>query len=642
MPLKIRCPHCFRVLVAADETAGQTKLCPACGQMFNVPIPPRIVREPAAAPADTAPRCPRCHREVAPAATHCPRCHTDLATGKRLPLRQRLRLFSWVFWLLVGGAGVAGIVLVLVVIQLARIYTQPATTPFAPTPPRALPTADLAQRLLSAADDAQRAAALAGLGGVELRAASDVARALATSLDSNTSNPALRWNQIAAIELLARAGHASPQALAEGLDALYRCSVRPELRPAALRARAILGDMTVAEELADLWLDVLQRLCLFMRVTRVGHSAEQPASRLALQQVAADQARCADGLRALLANPDCRVLEYLVSAYWSSWQWLGQGRGDRLADELFDLARPGDQRLEFHPEDVRQPRDLLKAIATQAAPATRAAAGLILEQRGPQYKTLCRTIAETLGGLLGDCDAADQQRLTWAIGQLRGKLFAGVARTDPREVSADEIAAAMRWATPRAPATLRSSYPEPPVLTRRIVTVARQLERDLLAEMQQGWDQVGPALERWQAAGLGCTPRIAAQINPGQRRPNYPALAAAFAIIAQANEQALRPQLELWHEATDQPAWLRALAYTVLGSLDAQRGDWPSKWPVGLDLGDTRLFDAGRPGWDIFGRVLIAGGPAMLERLRNARATALSPETTARLLEAAHAAAPPS
>jgi len=37
---------------------------------------------------------------------------------------------------------------------------------------------------------------------------------------------------------------------------------------------------------------------------------------------------------------------------------------------------------------------------------------------------------------------------------------------------------------------------------------------------------------------------------------------------------------------------------------------------AGLDLGDPAVLDSGRPGWEHFGRVLPARGPAMSRRLR--------------------------
>ena len=87
MPLRIRCPHCHKTLLAEDETVGQRKLCPACGEVIDVPLP---VEEVAEGPADVGTKCPRCGAGVAPGTSACRKCHTNIVTGQRLPLPQRL------------------------------------------------------------------------------------------------------------------------------------------------------------------------------------------------------------------------------------------------------------------------------------------------------------------------------------------------------------------------------------------------------------------------------------------------------------------------------------------------------------------------------------------------------------------------
>jgi phage FluMu protein Com len=645
MPLKIRCPHCHRVLIAEDQTAGQQKLCPACGQVFNVPLPssmPVLTRP--AAPSTPARTCPHCRTEVGPTASYCHKCHADLSTGKRLPLGRRLRLLSWRFWT-AAGLGLAGVGLAAFAgVQFYLIRSQPAKTTFVPTQPRDFPAAELAEQLLRARSPGDRQTALEHLGGVELRATPAVAAALAASLGQQVTDPQARWNRVAAIDLLARHGKTHPQLVPQWLDLLARCQQDRSLYVPALRARAVLGDAGVLEEVTNAWLTRLERLLLLSRVVRASQSEGQPGVSLLFRQFDRELVRCAEGLRALAQDENSPVFQRLAGIYWDSWDWLGQGRGDRLADEVFNLARPADRTLEFRAEDVRGPREVLRRVAETGSPAVRAAAGLILEQRGPQYKTVCRGIAEELAKLLPDSTAADQQRLTWAITRLRGKLFGVTARADPLEVTEEEIAAAQEWANPGVRPTLKLPYRQPPLLTYRAVTAARLIERDLLNEMRRGWPAARAVVDGWLAAGLGCTPRIHELLNPGQRHPNYPALAAALILTAEYDEQSLRPQLELWREATDQPAWVRALAYTVLGSLDTRRGRWDSGWPLGLELGDPSVLDSGQPGWEDFGRVLATGGQPMRDRLANWKPAPLPAEVQAKLLEAAERAtggAPP-
>lgn len=638
MPLKIRCPHCLRVLVAADETAGQTKLCPACGQNFNVPLPSELMAQKPAAAQSNVPTCPRCHAEVAPTAVWCHQCHTNLATGKRLPLRQRLRFLTWRFWTIAGASVAVGVLVLFAVLHMVRIQRQPPPAPFVPTAPKEIAGAELAAQLFAARTSADREAALCALSGVEQRAAPAVADALAAALDKYTDAPQARANVRAALDLLVRTRDAHLSARADWLALLERCQQQGGLRATALRARAQLGDERVAADLADLWLSELQRSLLLARVAGAARSNDEPGTRLGLRQATTDLSRTTAGLRILAQNEPLGVFERLLASYWESWSWLGQQRGERLADAIFDLARPAQQSLNFDPRDVRQPRDILKRIGASAAAPVRAAAGLVLEQRGPQYRSACHTIAESLAQLLPTCDPHDQQRLTWAIARLRGKLFGEAGRADPLDVTPAEIAAAAEWGQPGSKPTLKGPYPAAPVLKWRAVPATRLLERDLLAQLHGGWPAARRTLDDWLAAELGCTPRIAALVSPGQRDPDYPAVTMALVIAATSNAQALRPQLELWHEATEQPAWLRALAYTVLGSLDARTGKWTSGWPAGLDPGDVTTLDSGDPGWEPFGRVLVAGGPGMLERAADFKPAPLPTRLRDRLLAAAKAA----
>lgn len=603
--------------------------------MFSVPLPRSVAEEPHISIVATLPTCPRCGTEVTATATYCHKCHTDLTTGRRLPLKQRLRLLSWRSRV-IAGVGLAAVLLAaFFAVQLYRIRSRPAGEGFSATSPREIAAEELARKLLSANNPAERLAALDALRGLEARAASALVAALGASLTETTPGPQAANNRIAAIDLLARSGEAHASAVPQWLELLERCQKDPALSEAAIRARALLGDSRVANELGDIWFDHLQRELAFSRIMRVAGSADQPAASFVLRHAAADVKRAAEGLRALARNEQTPVFEHLAEAYWQSWAWLGQARGDRLAEAVFELAKPAGQTLASKSGDAQQPGDVLKRVAERGSPAARAAVGLILEPRGPQYKTLCQNIAGTLANLLPDCAPVDQQRLTWAIARLRGKLFGNESRNDPREVTAEELRAALEWAHPGTPAVLKGPFSEPPLLAYRVTTAARQLERDLLRELERGWPATNAVLVQWRTAELGCTPRVWALLDPGRRRPDYAGLTAAMIIVAETQEQSARPLLELWREASDRPAWVRALAYTVLGSLDGQRGRWDSGWPAGLDLGNTAVLDAGQPGWEHFGRVLAAGGPAMLRRLREFKPNPLSTAAQTTLQEAA-------
>ena len=517
MPLKIRCPHCRRVLLAEDKAAGKQKTCPSCNRPLSVPLPRDAIGS--AADADSlVRRCPRCKTEVAPNSLYCHKCHTDLATGKRLPLGHRLRLTSWrfrataVFALALFGllAGTA--------IRVYLIRSRPPSATYNPTEPTPIPAVELANQLLAAKDSTERLAAMESLRGIELRAAPAVADALAASLEQ-PDDPQRRWNRIAAIDLLARNAESHLQVVPAWLKLLERCGNDAGLRDAAWRARAILGDAGVLDELAERWLDNLRRVIFLSRIGELSSTDGLAGADLMEQTARTELKRCADGLRRLARDENNPVFERLTAAYWDSWNWLGQGRGDAFARALFDLAQPPEGSLEFKPQDVHGPRDAMNRVAQRGSPAARAAAGLVLKELMPQYTALCGQVSDILGGLLPDSDALDQQRLTWAIARLRGKLFGSIPPDGPLDVGGAEIAAAQQWLRPGVPPRLHEAYVAPPVLVYRAVMAERQLERDLLMDFQGDWTSAGMALDRWLAADLGCTPRVRELLSPGQRRP---------------------------------------------------------------------------------------------------------------------------
>jgi len=637
MPFRIRCPHCHRVLIADTDTAGQEKLCPACSQRFHVPLPHQTIARTPDRPASEPPIiCPRCGTEAAPTAAFCHKCHTDLKTGRRLPLKRRLRLFSWRFWTVGTFSVVVVALLVFVGVRLYLIRSQTAASTYRPLRPEAVPADEFASQLLAAKDAEERRSALAAMSGVELRVAPAVARALADSLGQGAAGAEVQRSRMAAMDLLVRQAEEHADQVPQWLRLFERCQEQKALYAAALRGRALLGDAGALDPLSDLWLARLQRFLTLSRVVAVSRTETSPGAKLILRRARADLERCEDGLRALTENEANPVFQRLAEVYWTSWQWLGQETGDKFARRLFSLARPAGQSLEFRPEDdVRRSRDRLRRVAEQGTPAARAAAGMILETCVPQYKRRSREIAGALAELLPECEALDQQRITWTVGRLRGMLFSTTSRRTPLDVTAAEIEAAQRWVFPDRRPALKPPYAMPPALSYRAVTAEHLLERDLLGGLRSGWSAAEVAMDQWITAGLGCSVGLREMLNPGSRQPDYPALAAAMVIAAANSEQSVRPQLELWVEAVDQPAWVRALAYTVLGSFDARQGEWTSGWPGGLDLGDAGVLDAGHPGWSHFGRILVAGGERMTRRLNTFGPAPAPPGARARLLDAA-------
>jgi len=639
MSLKIRCPHCRRVLLVEDEKAGRQTHCPACKRTIAVPMP---VRE-APSPVDVALHCPRCERAIAPGTSYCAHCATDLASGKRLPLGRRLRLVSLRTWT-VSAVGLVGLGLLAFV--GINVYRDVAETPdrppqrAGPAQQRAASSAEAAQRLLVAETPKERLAAVDALMQVGSEALSAVAAALESSL-GDAADPQKKRNQRAALELLARSGDTRWRAVME------QCRRHEALREDALYGSAMLGDVDVLEDLTALWLRELRRRVFLASVARRAPGSVEGAAQAALSRASARTERFSKALRHLRRDHDVRVLGRLGEAYWETWSWLGQSRDQAVALELFDIAKPAAATdSEEITEHIRAARRALERVSQEGAPAARATAGLVLAQCAPQYESVRTRIIATLATILPECEPREQQRLTWALAKLTGLTFGEVnADDEPADVGRDDVRAVLKWArdsetaTPGSYKTPSAAYPQRPILVRRVVTPQRQLERDLLRGFQGGWASVDDALDRWWAAGLSCTPRVLERLDPGQRRPNYAALAAAMIIVAECNEQTARERLELWRQATDQPGWVRELAYMVLGCLDARCGQWKSGWPANLNPDVLSALDRGRPGWQHFGRILAAGGPAMRARLERVRPASLPGRLRAKLLAAAEQAA---
>lgn len=630
MPLKIRCPHCKRTLVAEDDTAGQGKRCPACGMGFTVPIP--VCESPQH--VEVAGKCPKCRADMAPGTEYCPHCYYDPAAGKRLPLRRRLQFVSVRAWT-VTGLGV--VVLVALIFSGVRIYEgrirrgeYPASAPAVARKPIAVGSKWVKQLLEaeSAADRTRAFEALLSLGSAALP---ELARGVEES--ARVGGGQQTRNRAAAVELFARGGEE------HWLPLLKKLQNEEGLRETVLVARALLGDDEVAEELSSLWLTALRRQMFLTRVAELSPGRQAHAIQASERRAAE---RLAEPLRGLAERSDATVIDDVLATYWESWSWLGQERGEVFAVEVFELAKPPRRKdLEFKFR-VRAARGALDRASQRGSPSARAAAAMVLTQCAPQYKSLRQRMIATLVSILPKSKPAAQQRIAWTLARHAGRSFDGLsAENSPEDFSRPAVRDALDWARTSAiaePDSLkipRKAYPAPPKLIRRVVTPRRQLERDLLQELGVGWGAVCAMLDRWMDAELGCTPQVEGLLDPGQRDPDYPALAAAMIIAAESNAQHLRPQLDLWSEASDQPAWVRGFAYSVLGVLDARRGRWTSGWPAELD---ERMI--GRPGrnspdWDLWGHLLAAGGPQLRARLLNTPPDSLSSAMRAKLLRAA-------
>lgn len=639
MPLKIRCPHCRKVLLAEDQTAGEQRACPVCGQVFTVPIPWHEEEPPH---LDVSRVCPRCARPVAPGTGFCPRCMTDLASGRRLPLGQRLQLVPLWTWVTRGLVGTAVLLAIFVAGNLLRhqMTRPPVSGPIpSPAPTPEITVTALAARLLGADDrEALTAAfdALAQRGGPAWPAvAAELERSLATG--SSRSE-----NQRAAIDLLARSGEP------RWLPILEKAYERPALREAALHGRARLSDGRVLDVLHAGWRERLRRRMFFERLVSLTDRRGDPAAEELGAHLRRQTARYAESLRRLATRAENGVLERLAGDFWDSWCWLGQRQGEVFAQALFEIAQPPvghGLSLEGVKEEVRGARRALDGAAARSPGGSAAALGLILAQCAPQYRSARERIVAHVIGQLPKAPPEEQQRITWALARLTQRAFGETTEhTHPLDVTPADVREALAWAGqggPEPPQTASTGlFCSPPVLVRRILTPERQLEHELLSAMHAGWGEALNSATRWTAAELGCTPRIRALLHPGRRELSYPAIMGAMVICAEAGVEDVVPLLELWQNAGDQPRWLRGLAFTTLAAIETRGSRDPGGWPVGIEPELVEELDADPPGWEPFRRVLAAGGRGLEQRLSGPAGARLPAGLRARLLAVLQQAQP--
>lgn len=641
MPLKIRCPHCQAVAVVPDAAAGEQRPCDSCHVNYTVPLPSRAVSA-AASVLDVSGKCPRCGAAVAPGTVNCPKCQTDLATGVRPPLGRRLTVLGVRAWVLLGlgaitGAAVAWLAVGSLIERLQQADPLPPPVATLP-PPVEVPPEPAVSRLFSARDEAARAAAAAELGPQLPGAAPELAKALERSLIA-LPRAGLRDAQLLAIELLSRA------APADALPVLQLAGQHAALRGAALHSRALLGDLGVLAELATGWQAHLRRELFHARCVELSGRRGQPAAQAVLRENELRTRRAAAALRSL-GQP---ALQRLVVDWWRSWAWLGQRRDEGYAYAVFAIAMPArntdlDAQKEVV-ENVRAARDALSAIGDAGPAAARAAAAVILKQCAPQYASARERIVAALAGMLAASAPADQQLIVWTLSELTGRPFDGVsAHSHPADVSRPAVAAALEWiraarlATVAPAPTADAGYPRRPRLVRRIYTARRQYEASLVGQLQRDTQAANAAAAEWLRSDLPFTPRLAALLNPAQRRPHGPALAATMAIAAARHAAGTEQALRIWCDAADQPAWVRNLARTALAAIKMRRGAPIGPWPANLDAAALAALDETDPGWAPFGQAVAGGGGPLLRALRDAPPDALPGPLRDKLLRAAEQA----
>lgn len=582
---------------------------------------PMPISHTAAVRASVATKCVRCRAELAPGTAVCPRCATNQASGERLSLAARLRRLSVRMWTIAASSALLIGLTVWVGVEAWRNWSgKPIESVVSePSPTAGRPRLDgLVQRLFAARSLAERKQAADAITEQGAAGVAPMLERLAR-VPVTERDPQAIFNAARTIDLVANLGG---PASAAALRDLQR---HPALKEHVIRARAMLADATVSAEAAALWSDLARRRMFFERLAKLAPAEAASADRTAVGRAAEAADRQAEGLHVLAQLPESTIVGTLLETLFLSWSWLGQQRDERYSTQIWDAAKPPrDADADFR-HRVRAARRVLDRTSQTATAGTRAAAGIVLANSGPQYETLRKEIVSTLAGQLSDCPPIDQQRVTWTLARLAGQRFGDLSdRSAPQDVDRTTVVAALDWArtsgiaNPPPLRTARESYPPPPVPALRVITAERQLEYALLREIDAGWPTAERAADRWVTARLGLTPRLNERLDPAQHEPNLAAVAAAMVIAADSNAMAARTRIEMWSKTADQPAWLRGFAGTALAALDARAGRSVENWPTDLSP-QVFEFALDRPSARLWGRLISAGGPGLLDRLRKER-----------------------
>lgn len=638
MPLRVRCPHCQVSLTAADDQAGLAAFCSECGGSFRMPMPgsPR-----AAEAVSVAANCPRCQAETAPGTYICPRCAFDVRLGKRLPLSQRLKRWRLQQW----SVAVACLFLVITVCWVGwELYklqkpAEQAVAPLAPLANQQHPQdiSEELQRLFAATSPAERKKAIAGLNAIGGAATAPILEIVQSG--KTGPDPKQRvLNARSAIAFVAEHGTAA------ALESLKRLQQQSSLRIDALAARGSLADTTATGELVATWQDLTRRRLFFEQLSRVSPPLIDGADRAAVAGIQQRADQLAESLRLLGTASDSNVVSQLLDQYFNSWSWLGQERAERFASEIWDAAKPPRDSDHDFRHRIRSARRVLDRTSKNVLPATRAAAGLVLAQCGPQYESLRKEIAAALASDLSGCTGADQQRIVWSLAKLENRRFGEFGEQSyPQDASPAVIQMVLDASTSRmrgANVPKIQSMPAPPVPVLRVVTAKRQLEESLLPQFDGDWESAERATTRWIAGDLGLTARILVYLDPAEKNPRLIPLGCAIALAARFEQLDARKKLNVWANATDQPAWIRAGASTAIAAMDARAGRDVSKWLSEIDVSVFDAPDAGdnTPPDGYWGLLIDAGGERMRAQLRAAQGT-MSARVRDTLLQAAESSA---
>ncbi len=574
MEQPVICPHCNKFFVAELESGNPFCLCPKCGRWMNVGA---LVKK-GERPQPSGPlRCPYCQAEMSPGNDTCPKCQREIATGKMLPLSQRLRMLPIGTKLLALCAALALLVVVVVGINLAvTVLTKPEPGPPAPPPPTESPEVKTAQeilaRLLKADDPAEAFEIGEELGRVGAPATEVILRAL----DRKDLTLAVQRGLIHALGGACR--NAPNVAASDRLDALLN---HPELGRTALISLAWMGDARAARRIEQIFAETFLHKEMGDALVRM-NQLDDDIDPVGLQRVWSDRVRALRGPMAALGH---HGLVRMLARYWPAWDWPMRDRGRAWMDEVNQVAGQIVMRPGF--PEMRSVNAELVQLLSGAKPGVRLAAALLLHKRSAGGRSDREGWARALNDLLSHKDRTIRERTVWTLATITGKTFGRYGPDQPpTRVSPLALKEAAAWLGNLFGKPLRIS---PALLAehetrrrteRRTYHPARVEARQLVAGLPDAdWPAARKAWKGLRRLPADAAPVVRRLLDGDVRRLSVPARLVVLQSLAWWRDRASVPKMAQISGLLDNPVWMSAClaAAKASASRETESTPWQDK-----------------------------------------------------------------
>lgn len=571
MEKPVICPHCNKFFVADLESGNPFCLCPQCGRWMNV----GALLKKGQRPTPSGPvRCPYCQAEMSPGNDVCPKCQREVATGKMLPLMQRLKLLPIGTKLLALCAALAVMVVIVVAVNLTVSYVTKPEPPPVPVPTDESPEVKTAQeilaRLLKADDPAKAYAIGEELGRVGAPATDVILRAL----DRKDLTLAVQRGLIHALGGACR--NVPNVAASDRLDALLN---HPELGRTALISLAWMGDARAARRLEQIFAETFLHKEMGDALVRM-NQLDDDIDPVGLQRVWGDRVRALRGPMAALGH---HGLVRMLARYWPAWDWPTRDRGRAWMDEVNQVAGQiliGKHRI----PEVRSVNDELVQLLSGAKPGVRLAAALLLHKRSAGGRSDRESWARALNDLLSHQDRTIRERTVWTLATITGKTFGRYGPDQsPTRVSPLALREAAAWLGElfgkpvRISPALPAEHETHKTAERRTYHPARAEARQLMADLPNAdWPAARKAWDGLYRLPPDAAPVVRKLLDGDVRKLTVPARLVILQSLAWWHDETSAAKMDRLANLLDNPVWMPACL--AVARTSASREADPRRW----------------------------------------------------------------